>query len=136
MVKWLRHHWFSRTVLVIDYNLIQECKCRFFRRLKYLVVGLLFGCASVKPNVVLGVSTVAIAADCITTVTRPKDWVEQNPILGRHPSNGKVLAYCAVSMGLNATVPNALKLSPKVKKIWWFSLAVWEFHEAIHNLTQ
>ena len=133
-MKWLKHHWWSRTVLITDMNLIQECKCKFITRLKFLILGLLFGCANIKPNVALGVSTVAITSDCITTVTTPG--VERNPILGPHPSTGRVVAWCTVGIGLNATVPHVVKVSPTVKKIWWFSLAVWEFREAIHNLTQ
>ena len=133
--RWLTHHWLTRTVYVKDVGIKMPCRCSLWKRLLYLIVGsALTACVNIKPNVALGVSTVAITSDCITTVTTPG--VERNPILGPHPSTGRVIAWCAVGIGLNATVPNTIHASPTVKRIWWFSLAVWEFHEAIHNLTQ
>src|SRR5216110_766571 len=98
-----------------------------------LVVVALTGC--VHPPVFLGVATAGIAADCAATVAALNaGGYERNPLLGRNPTNARVVATCAVGGGLNAVIPKALP--PTVRKVWWSVVAIVEFHLALHNLQQ
>lgn len=130
LVKWLKHNW-NKTITVTDYvpPLVMRCYCKWYRFLWILLIG---GC--VPPKVMLGVSTAAITSDCITTITTPG--IERNPLLGPHPSTGKVIAYCGLAIGANAAGPNLVHASSNLKRIWWTAISIIEFRMAIHNLTQ
>ncbi len=36
-MKWARHHWRTRTVLMLDYNQVVPCNCAWYTRLWYLL---------------------------------------------------------------------------------------------------
>lgn len=61
----------------------------------------------------------------------PKEYHEVNPVLGRHPSVGKVNTYFAVTGLANIWVSGAL--SPKYRKWWQYFCIGFEGGVVAHN---
>lgn len=80
----------------------------------------------------------AEAADCSTTldIKNHSNLIETNPVLGQHPSNGKIYSYCVGTMLLHSAITYALidgdVPKPLVNAWEWASIAV-EAGFAAHN---
>jgi hypothetical protein len=84
--------------------------------------------------VLLGAALTTIAIDWGQTryiARHPQTYHEINPILGKHPSVGKVDRYFAASM--LGTVGIAMVLPTTYRKYWLGGVAVFELGFIIHN---
>lgn len=65
----------------------------------------------------------AEAADCSTTLDIKSNpgYYEQNPLLGRHPSDGRIIGTCIAVGGLHAYATHLMVVhdwNPTVVKVW------------------
>ena len=80
----------------------------------------------------------AEAADCSTTldIKNHKNLQEENPILGPHPSDGKIIGACTASMLIHSAITYELVdqgVPQAIIKTWeWISIGV-EAGFAAHN---
>lgn len=86
----------------------------------------------------LGASLLGDAADAASTVyARNRGAVEKNPLLGSHPSTGKVLAFKAGTGALKALLTHALgKKHPKAANILGGVNGAVNGAVAVHNVVQ
>jgi hypothetical protein len=80
-------------------------------------------------------STALIVADWSQTLQladNPHRWGELNPILGRHPSKGRVNTLLSLAVISNG---GALLLPKTPRRIWYAAVTVLEAIAVIHNLS-
>jgi hypothetical protein len=80
-------------------------------------------------------STALIVADWSQTIRvadNPGRWHEFNPLLGRHPSEGRVNTLLSLTVILNG---GALLLPKTPRRIWYAAVTAIEVFGVIHNLS-
>jgi len=103
------------------------------KHITLILLIILSGCSWSKSEIRWGIETcVATGADIYTTtqMLNNPDNYERNPIMGRHPSNTKVITYMVSSQILALTVAHFV---PKWRKWILGSKTVVNFGAAIHN---
>jgi hypothetical protein len=80
-------------------------------------------------------STALIVADWSQTLQladNPRRWGELNPLLGRHPSEGRVNTLLSLAVISNG---GALLLPKTPRRIWYAAVTALEAFAVIHNLS-
>lgn len=90
---------------------------------------------STTNKIMLGVSSAAILADCISTRYAVKHGaVERNPLLGSNPSGPRIRNVCAVGLALNAGLLGWF-FKGNERNYAWSVVAVFELGNTVHNMT-